>query len=132
MRVGAKEDGDKRRAIVDQVLTVVEDEQRPIPQRVCDLYSRICIRRLTDPQGGQRSRCDRTSVGDRGKLDPVDSTASCVLARDRLGEARLADASGSRQGHDSLVIEQGHQLAGLAGPPDQRRQWDGNPVSRPL
>ena len=58
--VGAKEDGDKRRAIVDQVLTVVEDEQRPIPQGACDLYSRICIRRLPDPQGGQRSRCDRT------------------------------------------------------------------------
>jgi len=109
-------------------------------------------RTSSDPSLKARATC---TAGSASGACPTRRAASAVVAtahlRRRPGQARPSGQHGvlrarSRppgrgetyrrlripSGSRLAVIEQGHQLAGLAGPPDQRRQWDGNPVSRPL
>ena len=113
-------------ALGDQVLAIVEDDQRPA--RVAELDSghlrRRHPRRLRQAQRLERRPADRTSRACRRQLNEPHAARERghQLGAHRQSQASLANTSRPGQRHHPLVTEHVHQLSDLHSPADQRRQ----------
>jgi hypothetical protein len=75
--------------------------------------------------GGQHSRTNRRPVGNTGQLDePHAGAAVEYVGGDGEREARLADPSRSRQGHQPLLAQERAQRGDVVLPADERGQLD--------
>jgi hypothetical protein len=112
------------------LLEVVEDQQQGPPAKVpLHALGHRPVARLAHAEGLRDRRGDEVGVADRSEGDEGD-TGDEVRGEGLghpQGQARLADAAGAGQGQeaDAVVTEQGADRGGLAFPPDQRRQRNG-------
>ena len=118
----AQQLGDERRARVDEVLAVVQDQQQPVPahrhHEVVDLplgEPVVQAVRLRDRARHQRR------LGPAGQLDHRDAAVvpGRQVAGDPQGEPGLADAAGAGQRDQPCVREQVDDLAELPATTDE-------------
>ncbi|HVN70192.1 MAG TPA: hypothetical protein VMU38_11160 [Candidatus Binatia bacterium] len=105
---GAGERNRGLRALFDDVLAVVEDDEpAPRPQRVGQLGERLT--RAGDADGGSRGDLadDRRALRHGGEIGEPRGRAmhACELLGRLDGNARLADAAGADDGDDAVVLE---------------------------
>jgi hypothetical protein len=129
------EESSNRRAGGEHLFKVVEDEEQ---MHVAQRGEQRALHRLTD----QRADCERLCNGGenlRGRLnrgerdkDAAIREGGAQFLRCRDGEARLADAAGSRDRQQShaVMTEEGRRRRYRPFSPDQRRQRHGEIVRR--
>ena len=130
--VGRQETGDERRAADDEVLAVVQHEQRWLVAELDgELVDRGGAGRLAGADGGECGAADGVRVRQRRQFDPPHPAGVRIdgLGGDGEGEAGLAHPGRTRQGDEPITAQQTADVGDLAGPPDQRRQLDGQVVS---
>ena len=126
-RIGRQQSGDELGAGGDEVLAVVQDEQRRLVAELGrELVGGGDAGHLAGAEGGQRGATDGVRIGERRQLDPPHAAGLRVdgLGGDGQGEAGLADPGRTGQRHQPLACQQAAHVGDLAGPPDQRRELD--------
>ena len=123
-RAGAQQLLGELRALLHQVLAVVEDEQHPV---AADLGHEQLERRragaLGEVQHGRDVRGERVAVGERREVHPGDAGEVGGRAQRRLaGESRLAAAAGAGEGQQPRRAHEARQVVELAVATDEARQ----------
>ncbi len=114
---------------VDQVLAVVEDEQR---LAVGEVGEHVLLagppRRVGQAERAAHRRGDERLVGDRDQVDEPHAVAPAVGdgRGDSGGEAGLAHASGTERGHQPFGRHGLDEVGDLGGSPDERGERDGD------
>ncbi len=129
-RAGAEQRGAERRAGVEDVLTVVEQEQHVAVGEVPPQHiSRRVPRRATNVEYTRRLRRDVFRVGDRGEIDKPDAIRpparlTTTELDGRSGLAHPARAGQRHQPGSAQHVADGFEFRGAPDQPGERR-WDG-------
>jgi hypothetical protein len=123
------------RAGRDEVLAIVEHEQRSPPREVADeRVERGALRGHRDAERRERGLGDESRIAEPRELDEPDAVGRRVQGRaaDLEGEPRLAAAAGTGQRKQSRALERAGDLRLLAPAAHEARQRAREVVARPL